>query len=55
MVIALVPSILLSIFLSVVLTLVLNGILGVMLMPAAAVGLLVFLGALALLRMFSPA
>lgn len=55
MVIALVPSILLSIFLSVVLTLVLNGILGVMLMPAAVVGLFVFLGALALLRMFSPA
>ena len=55
MVIALVPSILLSIFLSIVLTLVLNAVLGVMLMPAAAVGFFVFLGSLALLRMFSPA
>lgn len=54
MVIALGPSILLSVFLSLVLTLVLNAILGVMLMPSLAVGVLVFLGALALIRMFTP-
>lgn len=54
MVIALGPSILLSVFLSVVLTLVLNAILGVMLMPSLVMGALVFLGALVLIRMFTP-